>query len=233
MNKSRVAVVVPCYNESKEMVTKQIKALSNAGYFLVLVDDGSINPIWRDVSDNHINGVCIRHSVNLGQGAALETGFSFVRTNIAEFDAIATFDADGQHQVDSLDLALEALEERDVDIVLGSRFLENKSISEFKGGSFKYFILRFAAKIARISLGIKVTDRHNGLRAIKTRALQNIKITQNGFGHADEILRMIKSCNLKFSEVQTEIEYSQYSKSKGQPILNAFQIVFDRFMGAK
>ena len=233
INSNRVCVILPSFNEAIPVLNSVLRKISERNYFIVLIDDGSEIHL-RDKLDRlgQFEGALITHLVNLGQGAAIETGFEYVRRNRGRFDYILTFDADGQHPVESIEPMILKMAQNQVDVILGTRFKPNESFRDFKGGFTKFIILKFAARLARLTLGISVSDRHNGFRLFSAEALGRIHITQNGFGHADEILRNIRNQNLTHQEMYVEITYSQYSKAKGQPLINAYQTIFDRFLGA-
>jgi glycosyltransferase involved in cell wall biosynthesis len=235
LNCNRVAFVIPCFNDGL-LLASVLDNLPKEST-KVVVDDGSFEKVSSSLGVDFRNDKLwiIEHAVNLGQGAALETGFEFIRRNCKhlECDFIVTFDSDGQHQIEDVFAMLRLLYGGNEDIVLGSRFLGDYFLSDFSGGVLKGIILKFSAFIARVTLGIRVTDRHNGLRVFSIEALWRIRITQNGYGHADEILREIKRNQLKFIESKVNILYPEFASKRGQSLLNAFNIVFKRFMGAK
>ncbi len=223
---SRISVIVPALNEA-EVIEGVLQPLKSAGFTIVLVDDGSTDNTFDLVNSLGID--VIRHSINLGQGAALQTGFEYFKRNPQLGDYLVTYDADGQHLPGNVISLVERLVLENVDVALGSRFIEGK----FGGGRLKYVILRVSAKLARYSIGLRVTDRHNGLRAFKRSAAVRISLKQPGFGHADEILRQIKSLGLTYVEVPVEIIYTPYSRKKGQPLVNGINILFDKFLGQR
>ena len=110
-------VIVPAFNEGEIISTLQ--GLIAAGYSVVVVDDGSTNGMDALVANLPV--YFLRHPVNLGQGAALQTGMTFALQNGAEI--IVHFDADGQHKVEDIETLLKPLHQGEADVVLGSRFL--------------------------------------------------------------------------------------------------------------
>jgi polyprenyl-phospho-N-acetylgalactosaminyl synthase len=234
INSNRVCVIVPSFNEATPVLNSVLEKISEQNYFIVLIDDGSEIQLRHNLCGlGQFKGVLITHPVNLGQGAAIETGLEYARRNRGSFDYVLTIDADGQHPVESIEPMILKMAQNQVDVILGTRFKPNKSFRDFRGGFAKYFILKFAARMARLTFGIFVSDRHNGFRLFSSDAIGKFHITQNGFGHADEILRSIKHHKLTHQEMYVEISYTQYSKAKGQPLINAFQTIFDRFLGAR
>ncbi len=211
-------IIVPCYNEGGQLRTT-VSELLERGYKVVVVDDGSRTSAWEMLSDLPIH--FLRHGINLGQGAALQTGMEFCRRLHA--DAVVHFDADGQHSADDIAPFLEAL--NDCDIVLGSRFLQRSEISRIP--SSRRLLLRCARLVNYLFTGLWLTDAHNGLRALNAKALQSIELKENRMAHATEILMQIKSHNLRWKELPCTVKYTEYSRSKGQKWYNSFDILVE------
>jgi len=189
---------------------------------VVVVDDCSNDDTWSIAARAGAH-VC-RHPVNLGQGAALQTGIDYALAQGA--DHIVTFDADGQHRpIDAISM-LDTLEREGCDVVLGSRFLgEAEGISQRKRR-----FLQLATWYTRMTTGLSVTDTHNGLRALSRRAATTIRLEQNRMAHASEILEEIARHRLSYVEVPCKIIYTSYSKAKGQRMSGAFAILFDLYI---
>lgn len=189
---------------------------------IVCVDDGS-----KDGSGDAAlaaGAVVVRHPVNLGQGAALQTGIDFaVRQPGADY--IVTFDADGQHRVkDALAMVLR-LESEPLDVVLGSRFLDGQTTV----GWSKRLVLWLAVIFERAGTRLKLTDAHNGLRAFTRDAAARIEITQNRMAHASEIVSQISRKKLRYAEQPMRVLYTPYSRAKGQSLWNSINILIDLF----
>jgi len=214
-------LVIPAYNEGQVIASTLHDALA---YFqnVVVVDDCS-NDDTRAIAAQAGAHVC-RHPINLGQGAALQTGIDYAVAQGA--DRIVTFDADGQHRpIDAISM-LETIEREGCDVVLASRFLgEAEGISQRKRR-----FLQLATWYTRITTGLSVTDTHNGLRALSRRAAMTIRIEQNRMAHASEILEEIARHGLSYVEVPCTIIYTSYSKAKGQRMSGAFAILFDLYI---
>jgi glycosyltransferase involved in cell wall biosynthesis len=219
--------VIPAFNEA-EVILETILPIVTAGHKVVCVDDAS-SDATGDVAVK-AGAIVVRHMINAGQGASLQTGFDFINQKANCFQGIehiVTFDADGQHSLSDVQRFLEAFEKQpDLDIVLGSRFLS----LEFKGSGSKRFVLKLMAYISKYTMGVKLTDRHNGFRMIKKSRLNDFRLKSPGYEHADEFLHIISQKKLKYTEVATDINYTDYSVAKGQPIINGFKILFDRFI---
>jgi len=211
-------VVIPAYNEGA-VIADVIAEVRTVYDRVVLVDDGSAD----DTADHarSAGALVVRHPINLGQGAALQTGIEFAVRNGAEY--VATFDADGQHDINDVPPMLAMLREQQLDVVLGSRF-----IGKVVGMKFGRRLLLYAAVLfTRITTGMKLTDAHNGLRVFTRAAVSRIALCHNRMAHASEILEQIASNKLRYAEYGNTVRYTAYSMAKGQRASNAINIVVD------
>jgi polyprenyl-phospho-N-acetylgalactosaminyl synthase len=218
-DKKSIFVVIPCYNEAG-IIRETIAAVIEKGYSTIVVDDHSTDNTKEQLKG--LSVIYVRHRLNMGQGAALQTGISLALKKKAEY--MVTFDADGQHDVDDIDGMLQKLKEGQFDIVLGSRFLPGA------GGNIRTerkLLLKAACYLNYLFTGILLSDAHNGLRVMNRNAAERIHLKENRMAHATEILKEIKEQGLKFGEFPVHIHYSDYSKKKGQSLLNSVRIFFD------
>ncbi len=213
-------VVIAAYNEAT-VIAGVIAGVRACGYSVVVVDDGS-----RDGTGDTAEAagaVLVRHPINLGQGAALQTGIEFALWAGAR--TIVTFDGDGQHRAADIATLAAALTQHDADYALGSRFLGDAMNQPLS----RRLMLRLATWFTRLSVGLSVTDTHNGLRAMTRRGALKIHLRQNRMAHASEILHQVADSGLTFVEVPVTIEYSAYSLAKGQKLGDALKILLDLF----
>lgn len=214
-----VWIVVPAYNEAAT-IGGVVASLRASGYDRVcVVNDGSVDDTSRLA--NEAGAYVLDHVVNLGQGAALQTGITFALGLSAEY--IVSFDADGQHASSSVADLLDALQRSNADVALGSRFLGAQAGVPLH----RRVLLKAALLFTRVHARIPVTDTHNGLRAFTRRAAQLIEIQLPGMAHASEILQKIGALNLRLVEVPVEIRYTPYSKKKGQSGFDSIKILLD------
>jgi len=206
------------------MITDVIKHAIATFPNIVVVDDGSSDTTATLACEAGATVIC--HPINLGQGAAIQTGIDFALMSGA--DIIVTFDADGQHRIEDAWTLAQAIDQNEADIVCGSRFLGIESTTM---PAAKRLTLKLAALFTRFSSGVPVTDAHNGLRAISRSAAQKIRITQNRMAHASEIISQVKSLKLRYKEYPVQILYTDYSIAKGQKISNAINILIDLLFG--
>ena len=223
MAEPSIWIVIPAYNEGRVLADVVGELLeNNSSYQVVIVDDGSTDNTSAIAGNLGVH--LLTHPINLGQGAALATGFEYALQQKA--DVIVTFDADGQMQPADIGLLVDVIINEDVDVALGSRFL---TTSPEKMPPIKKYVLKLATVLTKLTTGLKVTDTHNGFRAFKAQALRKLTITQNRMAHASEILSAIAHNKLSWREVPVTIRYTEYSKSKGQSISNAINILFELF----
>jgi len=215
-----IFIVIPARDEEGR-IGRVVRGLFERGWNkTVVVDDGSAD---RTAAEAEAAGaIVLRHPFNRGQGAALQTGDEYALAQGAE--AVVHFDGDGQFNPDDVAPALAKLKEKNLDAVLGSRFLDGRSrVPFFK----KYFLLPLARFVNRLLTGVRLTDAHNGFRVLSRRALEKIKITQDGMAHNSEIVEKLKRAGLAFAEFPVEVTYSEY----GQGAAGGLKILRDWFFG--
>lgn len=214
-------VIIPAYNEGQS-IRKVIDQFHGTGAKVVVVDDGS-----KDNTTDVLKGssaIVLEHLFNLGQGAALQTGITFAAEQ-ADCLYIATFDADGQHRLDDLIKMYETIKNnKALDIVLGSRFLGSRNETM---PTMRKVLLRAGTKVMNSLSDTRLTDTHNGLRVMTKEFAKKLNIISPDMAHASEILIKIAKYNARYSEVPIEVVYTNYSKSKGQPMINSVNIIVD------
>jgi glycosyltransferase involved in cell wall biosynthesis len=213
----RIFIVVPAYNEAR-MIGSVAARLLRICPNVVVVDDGS-----RDDTAGQLAGTSaywLRHPINRGQGAALQTGIEFALRKGAEI--VVTFDADGQHDENDIERMVAPIARGECDVTLGSRFLgaaQNMPLS-------RKIVLKLGILFTRVVSRIQVSDTHNGLRAFSRSAALGLRIRLDRMGHASEILDQIQEHRWRFQEVPVTIHYSAYSLARGQSSWNALTIGF-------
>ncbi len=219
------AVVVPAYNEAGA-IGGVLDDLAALGCRVVVVDDGS---------SDETSAVCLRrpvavlrHSINLGEGAALQTGIEYC-TRQQGVRYVVTFDADGQHHGEDVAALVSALVDGRHDVALGTRFASPEGAASIPRG--RKAMLRLAILFTRFTTGLRVTDTHNGLRAFTAETAALLRIRQGGMAHASEILSWVHGQRLRWCEVPVTITYSDYSLGKGQRGAAAVDILWDLVTG--
>jgi glycosyltransferase involved in cell wall biosynthesis len=217
-----VWLVVPVFNEAP-VIAEVVREVRATFPNVVCVDDGSKD---RSAEQIRLSGAhLVRHPVNLGQGAALQTGVEYARSQPGA-QYFVTFDADGQHQVKDVERMIERLRHEPLDIVLGTRFHEETENIPF----LKRFVLKTVVQLSPALRKLKLTDAHNGLRAFNKTVADGLNITLNGMGHASQIVEMIAREQWRVAEEPVTILYTEYSMAKGQSLINGVNILFDALL---
>ena len=216
-------IVIPAYNEAK-VILSVVEPLLTCGYQVVVVDDCSTDSTRAEIKKTKAH--LLSHPINLGQGAALQTGISYALMENADY--IVTFDGDGQHLVSEIPKLLKPLMDGQCDVTLGNRFMPGGSALNIPRS--KRYLLRVATIFTRCLTRLDVSDTHNGFRAFNANAAKIISITQNRMAHATQILSEIRKHRLRYREVAVQIIYTKYSIKKGQRISGAFNIIWESLM---
>lgn len=222
-----VWIVVPAFNEAPvigEVVSDVRSVFDN----VIVVDDGSRDDTgtiaWRHGA--HL----VPHPVNLGQGAAIQTGVEYARSRPGA-EVFVTFDADGQHRVKDVVRMIDRLTAEDVDIVIGTRFAEAGVNTQMPW--LKRLVLRTAVMLSPRTRRLGLTDAHNGLRVFNRTVADALDMTMSGMNHASEFIALISDHGWRVAEEPVEILYTEYSMSKGQPLINGVNILFEGFLRGK
>jgi glycosyltransferase involved in cell wall biosynthesis len=214
-----VWIVIAAYNEEQK-ISSVVHSLHKQSYHnIVVVNDGSKDKTADAAAS--ADATVLTHCINRGQGAALKTGIDFALLHNAEY--IVTFDADGQHHAEEIQLLLEPLKNAEAEVCLGSRFLNNASNVSWH----RKMLLKAGAGIIWFFYGIYLTDSHNGFRAFKRDAIKKLNLKADRMEHASEILEQIAIKKLKYKEIPVTITYTEYSIKKGQSSLAAVEILWD------
>ena len=227
-----MVIIIPAFNEGERIgaVIASVLALGK----VVVVDDGSADDTGAVARGG--GAVVLRHVINRGQGAALQTGMEFA-LRILQAEVIAHFDADGQMRSEDLERAGLSLQEQGEGIVLGSRFLGSTALEPTaleptalkpteQGMTFsRLLVLQGGLIFTKIFSGVAVTDTHNGLRVMTAETAKKLKLTLDRMAHASEILDLIKVHEIKLSEVPIVVSYR--IDKVGQSNWGMFPIVRD------
>ncbi len=215
-------IVVPAYNEAR-CIGDVLRDLSQVDAQVIVVDDGSRDDT-ATIARRHTPHV-LRHMINRGQGAALQTGIEYALRRNARY--VVTFDADGQHSLKDLHALLTPIAAGECEITLGSRFLGHAERMPL----LRRLTLRAGVLFTRTVSQVRITDTHNGLRAFSRRAAEQIHITNDRMAHASELIDIIHDLDMPFREIPVHIRYTEYSLAKGQSLRGAVRILFDYFVG--
>lgn len=204
-NNLKIYCIIPAFNESKNIsrVVRNVKAEVGE---VVVVDDGSEDNTAELAAQ--AGAIVLRHLLNRGQGAALETGNQYAQN--AEADIVVHFDADGQFVAKEISDVLKPILNENYQAVLGSRFLGRSTNMPWLKKRIFFPLGRLAN---RSLLGVRLSDPQSGFRALSKEALKKITITNDGSAHCSEILYKIIKQGIKFKEVPITVKYHGFGQS--------------------
>ncbi len=216
----KLAIVIPAYNEEKTLgkvlnsLPRRLPGIKKIE--VIVVSDGSIDRTSEIALK--ANTVLIEHDLNRGLGGALGTGFAYAKKE--KFDALLTFDADGQHRIADIWPVLKPIINKKTDVSIGSR------LKNAKGMPWYRIIGIWGLNLITLAFfWVWTTDSQSGLRAFSKKAIEKIDIRSNRMEVSSEFFYEIGRKNLKIFEVPIGSVYTKYSLRKGQKNINAFRII--------
>lgn len=212
-------VIIPVYNEAA-VVAQIVEDVRTTFRHVVCVDDGSTDGSAQQIASTGAH--LVRHPINMGQGAALQTGLSYALARPGG-RFFVTFDADGQHRAADAEQMVALARSESVDVVLGSRFLDTQS----RVPLLKRLVLGLVVLLSPAARRMGLTDAHNGLRVFNRAVVERLHIKMNDMAHASEIVALLANGTWTVREFPVTIRYTDYSRSKGQSLINGVNILFD------
>ena len=200
-------IVIPAKDESTR-IGQVLNSAKHCGFYnIVVVDDGSHDQTGQVAKD--LGAEVIRHPINMGPGAATQTGIEYAIKQGAKF--IVTIDADEQHYPQDIEVLVDKLITDDLDIVIGSRFLGPNKIP-----LTRIFYNKIANVVALMATGVRVSDSQSGMKAFTAAFAKKSALQHCGFEFCIEILRYIRLHNAKYAEVPIQVMYNKETMDKGQ-----------------
>ena len=210
----KVVCIIPAWNEAKT-IASVVRSVRPQVQEVVVIDDCSSDLTGRLAKE--AGATVLRHLINRGQGAALQTGNDYALSIGA--DIIVHFDGDDQFLAGEIPEVIAPIKSGQADIVFGSRFLGKKTA--WPAGK-KYIIMPLAKLFTRLILGVKLSDPQNGFRALNRRAA-SIRIQNRAMAHASEIQARAFQEKLKIAEVPVTVVYHEF----GQKLSGGFRVLKD------
>ncbi|MDO4978117.1 MAG: glycosyltransferase family 2 protein [Eubacteriales bacterium] len=159
-------VIIPAYNESGSILETIRDINENApGFDHIVINDCSKDNTLELCRENGIH--ILNLPINLGIGGAVQTGYTYAYNN--GYDYAVQFDGDGQHDAAYLQMMADTMEKEDVDMVIGSRFIENEG---FQSSTVRRIGIRFFTFLIRLLFGKKITDATSGMRMCNRRVME-------------------------------------------------------------
>lgn len=210
----KTACIIPAWNEAEHIV-KVITKVKGLVDNIIIVDDCSSDNTYQLALDSGV--LVLRHLINRGQGAALQTGTDYALKLGA--DIIIHFDADDQFDAKEIPDIIRPIINNEADVVFGSRFLGKKSeLPKLK----QYLILPLGRLMNRF-FGVKTSDPQSGFRAYTKEVAQSFRIENRGMAHCSEILIKLSQSKWRLKEVPITVTYHEY----GQKFSGGIRIIKD------
>lgn len=215
--KDDIWVFLPAYNEAT-VVRDVIKELNSCGYKnIVVIDDGSTDDTRKCTQEA---GARVLHlCLNRGVGAATRAAILFAKREGIEF--MVLMDADGQHYPSEIEKLIDELQKQKADIVIGSRFLEQKSKMPFS----RVIYNRIANMFTYFGKST-VTDSQSGFRLLNKVAIDNLELELDAYGICTEMVWKANTMKLNLVETPIKVLYTKYSQSKGQNLMKGVQTAY-------
>ena len=159
-------IIIPAYNE-EENIERTVNAIQKSaqGFDYVIINDCSTDNTRKICDEKEFNIVNL--PINLGIGGAVQTGYKYAYEN--GYDVAVQVDGDGQHNPEFLNTMADYLIEHQVDMVIGSRFIEKKG---FQSSITRRMGIQFFSKLIKVLTGKKITDPTSGLRMIGRNVME-------------------------------------------------------------
>jgi len=199
LNKLKIAIGLPAYNEEKN-IAGIIAQLKKNSYSVIVCNDGSSDNT-RIIAEE-MGCIVINHTKNMGYGSAIRSLFNKAREQ--NFDVLVTFDSDGQHSIDDIEITLQPVLDNKADIVIGSRLMDE---SEDKIPKYRKIGIKAITKLTTSNSNQNITDSQSGFRVYNRKSLEEINPTENGMGVSTEILIKADRKNLRIIEVPINVSY--------------------------
>lgn len=206
---------IPAYNEESN-IENLIKTAQNHVDSVVVCDDGSTDGT-ADIAKK-AGAIVISHKTNRGYGAAIISLFEYARNNNAEI--MVTLDGDGQHNPDQIPLLLNTLIQHNVDVVIGSRFLNQNT----EAPGYRQRGIKIITSAANYGADLKVSDSQSGFRAYSKNAIDAIHPTEEGMAVSTEILLKISNKGLSLAEIPITISYDG-DTSEHNPVSHGISVL--------
>ena len=212
-----IYVVIPAKNEDR-YIQSLLSQILNLGFsHIILVNDSSTDKTVH-IAERHQNVVILDHVINLGPGAATQTGIAYAVDQGAEM--ILTIDADLQHNPKDLLKLWEHMKLHQCDLVIGSRFLKKNNIPRSR-----IFYNYIANVVSFFLTGKMLSDSQSGLKAISGSLANSMDLNYDGFEFCMEIIKHAKHTNAKIKEIPIDVIYTPETTAKGQNLRSGINMI--------
>lgn len=218
----KVLLIIPAYNEEKNILTvyKNIcdyNKKAKTKLDVVFINDGSIDATEKILCENNINHIKLIQ--NLGIGGAVQTGYKYALYN--DYDIAIQFDGDGQHNVNYVEALIKPILEENVDMTIGSRFIDSSS-SEFKSSFLRRVGIKLISSCIHFKTRVRIYDTTSGFRASNKNAIAMFAIH-----YPLEYPEPISSVDVILSGMKIkEIPVSMNERLAGKSSINSWKNIY-------
>jgi glycosyltransferase involved in cell wall biosynthesis len=208
---------IPAYNE-ENTISDLVKSAKKFVDKVIVCDDGSTDDTLNNAK--LAGAEIISHKKNQGYGAAITSLFDYCRMQNA--DVMITLDGDGQHDPNQIPILLDTISQHSVDVVLGSRFLDNNTDTP----GYRKRGIKIITSAANFGADFKVSDAQSGFRAYSKSAINAIHPTEQGMAVSTEILLKISNKGLSLAEVPITTSYDG-DTSEQNPVPHGISVLMN------
>ncbi|HIE43838.1 MAG TPA: glycosyltransferase family 2 protein [Candidatus Omnitrophica bacterium] len=213
----KVCVLIPAYNEGGRIgrLVERILTLKEIADVIV-VDDGSTDSTYEEAK--RVGAIVLKHERNVGKGAAIRTGFSYLQGK--KWRAVITMDGDGQHDYRELPHFVEAFKKGASDIILGSRMHKCEDMP-----LIRYLTNRFTSFVTSLLGKCRVTDSQSGFRLISTDVINQLSLSSCNFEIESEVIIKGARRGFRIAEIPISTIYlpDSVKKSKIHPLIDTLR----------
>lgn len=212
-------IIIPAYNE-EENVERTVNAIQKSaqGFDYVIINDCSIDNTRKICEEKGFNIVNL--PINLGIGGAVQTGYKYAYEN--GYDVAVQVDGDGQHDPEFLNTMAKYLVEHQVDMVIGSRFIEKKG---FQSSITRRMGIKFFSGLIKILTGKTITDPTSGLRMIGRNVMEIFsRDYPRDYPEPESIVAVLRK-NMKIEEIPVVMLERQGGVSSISPKKSIYYMV--------
>jgi Glycosyltransferases involved in cell wall biogenesis len=220
-----LSIIIPVYNEELtigNIIDRTHVAASKIGlpYEIIVVNDLSYDHSLEVACQRKVRVYSLK--MHLGKGYALRAGFAQARG-----DVIVTIDSDGSHWPEELHEVLAPVLSGNVDMVIGSRYMNHKHVAARKLNKFG---VRIFNRLIQLFTGVAITDSQSGYRAMKRQVLDGQKLKSGEYEIESEMLVKTAKAGFRVAEVPITFEQRTYGTSGVDPMVDGSKILFSIFM---
>ena len=212
-------VIIPAYNEEKSILNTVQAVLDHApGFDYVVVNDCSRDHTRQLCREHHLNLLDL--PINLGIGGAIQTGYRYALEH--GYDMAVQFDGDGQHDASYLQRLADKLEQDNLDMVIGSRFIENQG---FQSTGLRRFGIQFFKRLIKLLYGATITDATSGMRLCNRRVLEQFSADYpQDYPEPETVARLLRR-GYRVEEVPVVMRERQAGTSSINPAKSVYYMI--------